>query len=94
MYYCNEHNMTFFTDIEYIKIAICNTYGKDKLEWADRLLWTETKSMSELWALVDDADEPYQMRKALHALEDVRAGKPTGYTVGFDSTASGKCMPL
>lgn len=81
-----------FTDIEYIKIAIANTYGKDKSLWADRLLFVDTKTRDELWALTEEADEPYQMRKALHALEDVEAGIPTGYTVGFDSTASGVQM--
>lgn len=89
MYYDTDLNMTVMTDIDYIKIAIANCYGKDKLEWADRLLFVETHSMEELWGMVGDADEPYQMRKALHALADVYAGKQTGYAVGLDHTCSG-----
>lgn len=81
--------MTMLSDIEWIKIAIANTYGNDKSLWVDRLLWVESHTTKELWAMVDDASEPYQMRKALHALEDVLAGKPSGYTLGLDSTASG-----
>lgn len=89
MYYDNELNMTVFTDIEYIKIGIANNYGKDKELWATRLDWVNNKSIEELWALADEADEPYQYRKALHALQDAQAGKATGYTVGLDSTSSG-----
>lgn len=89
MYYDNDLNMHLFTDIEYVKLGIANCYGMDKKEWVDRLLFVETKTMAELWAMVPKADEPYQMRKGLHALEDIYAGKTTGYTMGLDHTASG-----
>ena len=92
MYYNTDLNMTLFTDREYIQIALANTYGKDKLNWDERLIFVESRTREELWELVDTADEPYQYRKALHALEDLDAGKPTGYTMGLDSTASGGQM--
>ncbi len=50
--------MQHFTGKQYIKIAIANAFGLDKELFEDRIKWVEAKTMEELHALVEDADEP------------------------------------
>jgi len=80
--------MTQFTGIEYLKLAIANSFGMDKSDWLTRLIWVE-ENIDNLITLAPDAAEPYQYIKAIRALEDACAHIPTGYCVGFDATASG-----
>lgn len=94
MKYCKKDNMTKFTGVEYIKLAACSAAGKDKLTWEERLDWFDSNEekisqISYLNELKDNDDEPYQFKKALYALQDAREGKPTGYAMGLDMTASG-----
>lgn len=91
MKYCEENHMTMFTDLEYIQLGIANAYGKDSVTWAERLDWFKNNE-HQLMDLVDEAKEPYQYIKAIHAYEDSLEGRPTGYAIGMDSTASGVQM--
>ncbi|CAA0365558.1 conserved hypothetical protein [Alteromonas alvinellae] len=81
--------MEKFTGKQYIKIAIANAFGLDKLLFEQRIKWVEAKTMEELHALVEDADEPAIYLGALLALEDAEAGRPSGFMVGLDACSSG-----
>lgn len=79
--------MLKFTGLEYIKIAIANAYGLDKLTWNQRIKWVDEQK--DLSKLISKADEPYQYISAIYAMEDALAGKPTGYVMGLDACSSG-----
>ncbi len=80
--------MKQLTGLDYIHIDIANAYGLDKSSWTDRLLFVAVHE-DELESLVEDATEPMLMLKAIMALRDVQAGKPTGHNIFLDATASG-----
>ena len=81
--------MQKFTPLEYIKIDIANSFGKDKLDWNDRISWFEDNK-NQLNKLVDEADAPAQMYAGVMAYNDALKGIPSGYLVGMDQTCSGK----
>jgi len=80
--------MNKFTGLEYLKIAIANAYGLDKELWKTRIKWTENH-IDNLEDMVSTADSPMQYTKAVTALRDTQANKPTGYIMGLDACASG-----
>ena len=80
--------MQQFNGLDMLKIDIANTFGLDKAEWMDRLVWVEM-NLGNLEALVEDASEPLLMAKAVQALRDTEAGIPTGHNMFLDATASG-----
>jgi hypothetical protein len=72
------------TGMPNLYIAIANHAGKDKLTWQDRYDWAVTQNVDNInW------DEPILGRKAVRALKDTAEGKPTGYVMSLDATASG-----
>ncbi|NRA77088.1 MAG: hypothetical protein HRU18_02675 [Pseudoalteromonas sp.] len=81
--------MQQFTAIEYVQINIANAFGKDKMLWEHRILWTATRSIEELWDLVDEADDKELYIAAVYMLEDALAAKPSGGLIGLDATWSG-----
>lgn len=84
--------MQKFSAFQYIKLDIANSFGLDKDLFGQRIDWFEQNKM-QLASLVDSADEPAQFYAGMLAYEDTKAGKPTGYLVGMDATASGlQCM--
>lgn len=84
--------MQKYTAFQYIKIDISSSYGLDKETYQVRLDWFEANK-HQLHSLVDQAEEPAQFYAGVLAYEDTLAGKPTGYLVGQDATASGyQCM--
>jgi hypothetical protein len=82
--------MQYFTPLDYARINVGNAYGLDKSLWNHRLLFTLTKSMEELWGLVDQAKDRELYVQSLFILQDIYDGKPTGGLVGLDATFSGK----
>jgi hypothetical protein len=65
-------------------IAIANHAGKDKLTWQDRYDWAIMQDLDKVvW------DEPILGRKAVRALKDTQACKPSGYVMSVDATSSG-----
>lgn len=82
--------MDLFTGYEYLLIDAANQFGKDKLVFADRIQWTKDH-MDRLEALVDSVavKERPLFVKALYAIRDAQAHKPTGHVAGLDATASG-----
>jgi hypothetical protein len=81
--------MQTFTGKEYVKIAIANAFGMDKELFQTRIDWVDNHSIEELYAKVEEADEPAIYYGALLAFEDAEAGKPSGFMVGLDACSSG-----
>lgn len=81
--------MKFYSAFQYIKIDISNSFGLDKETYQVRLDWFEANK-HQLHDLVDQAEEPAQFYAGILAYKDTLAGKPIGYLVGQDATASGQ----
>lgn len=77
-----------FSGLEYVKIDIANNYGLDKIDWDDRIKWTDD-NIDDLYQLVDEAKEPILMMKGINALVSALAGEATGFIMSLDATASG-----
>lgn len=80
--------MQTFTGTQYLQIDIANNFGHDKLKWNERLAWFETHE-NQLESLVPQAKEPAMFYAGVKAYRDMQAGKPIGYMIGLDATASG-----
>ena len=80
--------MKMYTGWQWILIDVANHFGLDKLEFEDRIQWTE-EHLSELELLVNEADCKPLFIKAVQALRDAQRGIPTGHRVGVDATCSG-----
>ncbi len=81
-----------FTGKEYLMIDVASLYGLDKKPWDERLTWFHEHE-DELESLSDNADSPNCYIAAVNAWRDVQAGKPIGYAINMDATASG-CQML
>lgn len=80
--------MQNFTGKEYLKIDIASLFGLDKKVWEERLTWFE-QNKDNLESLASKADSPNCYIAAVNAYRDVEAGKPIGYAINLDATASG-----
>lgn len=82
--------MTFesFTGKEYLKIDIASNFGLDKAKWQDRIDWFD-KHESQLFEMVNQAEEPALFYAGAKAWEDAKAGNSTGYMISLDATSSG-----
>jgi len=70
--------------ISNLSIAIANHAGQNHLSWTERVKWVATQNLNTItWK------EPILGRKAIRALKDTVAGKPTGYVMSVDATSSG-----
>lgn len=96
--------MKQFSSEDYIKIAIANTYGLDRMDWDKRLNWfnaifnslyggANIHRVDKLHmfedAFVEKAKEPMMFRKACQALRDFYSNTSSGYFMMLDATASG-----
>lgn len=80
--------MRQFTGMEYLHIALANHFGLDKLDWDERLKWTND-NYHQVDQLIKDAKEPLLFEKTIRAIDDAMYGRPSGYLLGIDATASG-----
>lgn len=82
--------MTFesFTGRDYLKIDIASNFGLDKALWQERLDWFD-KHESQLFEMVNQAEEPALFYAGAKAWDDAKAGKTTGYIISLDATSSG-----
>ena len=78
-----------FTAKEWLYIDIANHAGQDKEVYSKRIEWT-TKHLSELEHI--KGKKPARYAKAVLALRDTQAGRPTGHLVGLDASASGPAL--
>lgn len=79
-------NKEVVTNLDNLKIAIANHAGLDRCTWQERIDWFDNQQ-DEFDTEV--FDEPVLGRKALRAFQDTLDGKPTGYWMSMDATASG-----
>jgi DNA-directed RNA polymerase len=84
--------MKTFTGIEYLKLAMANSYGLDKQNWEPRLEWVDD-FLSQRDPLnskeMIKASEPLLLEKAYHAYTDAIGEVPVGFLCNMDATASG-----
>lgn len=80
--------MQLLTPYQWHKVDVANAFGLDKDVWDKRLEWFDLNE-GRLESLVDEADDKWAYIKAVSAIRDVQAGKPTGHPIGLDATASG-----
>ena len=82
--------MKNFTGWQYLLIDCANHFGLDKELFENRILWVE-KNLDRLEELADDAPAKTRplYRKAVMAIRDAQAGRPSGHLVGFDAICSG-----
>jgi len=82
---------TELTPIEYLKCDImANLKGSfDKLDWDERIGAFDMLSSEGLETMVDQAENPALFFAGVQAYRDAVAGKPSGYPVSLDATASG-----
>ena len=79
--------MQYLTPEQYIKIDIANSFGMDTLTWNGRLDWFQNQEKNGFD--INEAKEPAMALAGLNAYEDMSQGKPIGYPISLDSTASG-----
>ena len=83
-----------YSPLDYICIDIANQVGSqgsfrgDKELFETRIQWVKDH-FNELDTFIDKADNKPLYIKALYALREVLAGKPTGHLVGLDASCSG-----
>lgn len=86
--------MKHFSALDYLCIDIANNVGKqgdflgDKDTFENRIQWVKD-NINNLPDFYEKAEDKYQYIKAVMALADVLAGKPTGHTVALDAICSG-----
>lgn len=86
--------MKHLSALNYLCIDIANNVGKqgdflgDKDTFENRIQWVKD-NINNLPDYYDKAEDKYQYIKAVMALADVLAGKPTGHTVALDAICSG-----
>ena len=78
------HNKELITNEANLLVAIANHAGKDKLTWEERITWAIGQDPETI-----EWDEPMLGRKAVRAYRDSHEGKPSGYVMSLDATASG-----
>lgn len=80
--------MQKFTGLQYLMIDVANNFGLDKESWKNRLAWFE-EHKNHLDSLVKQAESPALFYGAIQAYYKALEGKPSGYPVSLDATASG-----
>ena len=90
--------MDKFSGLEALKIDIANNFGKDKLNYFDRINWFNSElspkikansSIQDLMLEAEYAEEPELAFAGLQAYIKYLNQEPSGYMVSFDSTSSG-----
>lgn len=89
-----------YSDIDVLKIDIANHFGKDKLDFAERIDWFNSRlahrlnkdsTSQDVYDLLQSitADEPELAFTGLLAYVDYLNQRPSHYMVSFDATGSG-----
>lgn len=86
--------MELFTAKEYLKIDIANNFGLDKENWDVRLAWfdnnePELEALGKLKHSKGGPENPAMFFAGVQAYRNMMTGKPIGYGISLDATASG-----
>ncbi len=76
--------MKKFTGWQYLLIDLANQFGHDKLVFEERIQWAED-NLSNLEALVEQAETKPLYNKAMQAIRKAQTGIPSGHMVGLDA---------
>lgn len=77
-----------FTGMDYLKIDAANAFGKDKLNWDERIDWFN-ENEGKLPDLVKHADEPAMFFASTQAYNKAIRGEASGYPISLDACCSG-----
>jgi DNA-directed RNA polymerase len=80
--------MQTFSGLDYCKIDVANSFGHDKLDWVDRIAWTDAH-LDDLETLEKQAESPAMFYASTKALRAAQRKEPSGYPISLDATASG-----
>lgn len=80
--------MQTFTGLDYIKIDVANSFGLDRLPWAERIHWVNNNE-PDLEKLRGQTNKSIAYAKAVRALRQAQAGEIVKHQVNLDATASG-----
>lgn len=81
--------MKLYNPKQYLAIDIANHADKDKLLFDERIQWVKD-NYNNLESLEPESNKlKFMYRKAVKALRDTDAGKPTGHLLSLDSVNSG-----
>lgn len=86
--------MQLFSAKEYLKIDVANNFGLDKEDWDVRIKWfddnePELEKLAKLPEHKGGPEKPAMFFAGVQAYRDMQAGKPIGYGISLDATASG-----
>lgn len=80
--------MQSFSVIDYLAIGIANAFGKDKLNFSERIFWVK-ENLKTLPQMVSNADEPEIAQAGLRSMKHfLTTGQLDGHMVGLDASAS------
>ena len=80
--------MQKFSPLQYLQIDVASNFGLDKEDWDVRLKWFDDHKHC-LMEMLPKAETPALYFAGVRAYEDVMQGKPSGYPISLDATASG-----
>jgi hypothetical protein len=83
-----EVSMREYTGAEYLMIDAATNFGLSKVTFEKRIQFIKD-NLNDLESLVPHAKEKALYLKAVYAIRDTQAGKPTGHLVGLDASSSG-----
>lgn len=83
--------MLKYTAKEYLFIDIANNLSKelDRSNFEDRINFIKSYSLSDLYKMKHDAENPCLFEAGLLAYQDMLDDKPSGYPISLDMCASG-----
>jgi hypothetical protein len=80
--------MKCFSGTQYLMIDAATQFGLSKSTFEERIEWTKT-NLNNLESFLPIAKDKPLYLKAINAIRDTQADKPTGHMVGLDSCSSG-----
>lgn len=80
--------MKLLSSKAWLQIDVANTFGLDKLDWDDRLIWFYMNE-ANLESREAEAETPHLYAKAVRAWREVEQTGESSHVMGLDATSSG-----